>query len=173
MVEDVGRHNTIDKLLGLLPGRMTSPPQDQILLSTGRISSEMLNKAGACGRASRRPPHLADEFIARTARGAWHVTLVGYVRRDSLNVYTDTHASSRRRGAPMHTCNEAWTTLDRNFKEFMDCLGQFTEDELTSVPAAGKWTVKEVVAHVWSLAPMKRSTPRQAWHGPGPWQKGA
>ena len=58
----------------------------------------------------------------------------------------------------MHTCDEAWTALDRSFKEFMDCLGQLTEEELTSAPVAGKWTVKDVVIHVWSWL-TRRSTP--------------
>ncbi|MCX6032417.1 MAG: DinB family protein [Chloroflexi bacterium] len=71
----------------------------------------------------------------------------------------------------MHTCDEAWTALDRSFKEFMDCLGQLTEDELTSAPVAGKWTVKDVVIHVWSWLDEAIHT-AQAWHGPRPWQKG-
>ena len=50
----------------------------------------------------------------------------------------------------MRTCDEAWAALDGGFKEFMDCLGQLTEEELTAAPATGKWTVKDVVAHVWS-----------------------
>ena len=45
VTEDVGRHNTIDKIQGecLLRGLTT---KDRILLSTGRISSEMMLKAG-------------------------------------------------------------------------------------------------------------------------------
>jgi len=71
----------------------------------------------------------------------------------------------------MHTCEQAWTAMDHNFKEFMDCLGQLTEDELTAAPAAGKWTVKDVVAHVWSWLDEAVHT-AQAWHGPRPWQQG-
>jgi FdhD protein len=86
VVEDVGRHNTIDKLLGrcLLEGIAT---RDRILLSTGRISSEMLYKAARTGIpvvVSRTSPTSLSVALA----AAWNVTLVGYVRRDSLNVYT-------------------------------------------------------------------------------------
>lgn len=86
VVEDVGRHNTIDKLWGycLVNGIAT---QGRILLSTGRISSEMLNKAARMGVpvvASRTAPTTLSVALAE----AWQLTLVGYVRRDSLNVYT-------------------------------------------------------------------------------------
>ena len=85
VVEDVGRHNTVDKLLGrcLLEG---IPTRDQILISTGRISSEMLYKAARAGIpivVSRTSPTSLSVTLAM----AWHVTLVGYVRRDSMNVY--------------------------------------------------------------------------------------
>jgi FdhD protein len=86
VVEDVGRHNTIDKLLGrcLIEG---IPTRDRVLLSTGRISSEMLQKAARAGIPvvfSRTSPTSLSVALAE----AWNVTLVGYVRRDSLNVYT-------------------------------------------------------------------------------------
>jgi hypothetical protein len=71
----------------------------------------------------------------------------------------------------MHTRDEAWRALDQGFKTFMDCLGQLTEDELTATPVAGIWTVKDVVAHVWSwLDEGVRAA--QAWRGPRPWQAG-
>jgi FdhD protein len=86
VVEDVGRHNTIDKLWGYcLVNRIVT--EGRILLSTGRISSEMLNKAARMGApvvASRTSPTTLSVALAE----AWHITLVGYVRRDSLNVYT-------------------------------------------------------------------------------------
>lgn len=86
VVEDVGRHNTIDKLWGrcLVEGIAT---EGRILLSTGRISSEMLNKAARMRTpivASRTSPTTLSVALAT----AWNVTLIGYVRRDSLNVYT-------------------------------------------------------------------------------------
>lgn len=86
VVEDIGRHNTIDKLWGrcLNEGIET---HDRIVLSTGRISSEMLNKVARMGApvvVSRTSPTTLSVALAQ----AWNVTLVGYARRDSLNVYS-------------------------------------------------------------------------------------
>lgn len=85
-VEDVGRHNTIDKLWGrcLSEGIET---RDRIVVSTGRISSEMLNKVARMAApvvVSRTTPTTLSVALAQ----AWNVTLVGYARRDSLNVYS-------------------------------------------------------------------------------------
>jgi len=85
VAEDVGRHNTIDKLRGacLLEG---IDPRGMILLCTGRISSEMINKAARMGCpmvASRTSPTSLSVRLARE----WNITLAGYVRRDSMNVY--------------------------------------------------------------------------------------
>ena len=86
IVEDVGRHNTIDKLTGccLKHGIET---RDRILLVTGRISSEMMRKAVMMGcpiLASRTSPtSLSVEMAA-----AWGITLVGYVRSGSMRVYS-------------------------------------------------------------------------------------
>lgn len=83
--EDVGRHNTLDKVRGLalLQGVDT---RDHILLSSGRISSEMLNKAAKMGVpviASRTSPTSLSVALAR----AWGITLVGYARQNRMNVY--------------------------------------------------------------------------------------
>jgi FdhD protein len=86
IAEDVGRHNTIDKIVGecLLSGISC---KDRVLLTTGRISSEMLMKAARVGVpivASRSSPtdlavRLADEL---------NVTIVGYLRGGKMNIYT-------------------------------------------------------------------------------------
>jgi FdhD protein len=93
-VEDVGRHNTIDKLLGecLLQGLET---RGRALLATGRVSSEMLRKGALMGCpiiASRNSPTSLSVAMAE----AWNITLVGYVRRDSMRVY----AHPERLGRP-------------------------------------------------------------------------
>jgi FdhD protein len=85
VAEDVGRHNTIDRLRGrsLLE---EIPTTERILLATGRISSEMLNKAARMRIpvvASRTSPTSMSVVLAQ----AWNITLIGYARRDSLNVY--------------------------------------------------------------------------------------
>jgi len=83
--EDVGRHNTIDRLHGecLLRG---IDPHGMILLATGRISSEMIHKAARMGCpivASRTSPTSLSVGLARE----WNITLCGYVRRNRMNVY--------------------------------------------------------------------------------------
>jgi FdhD protein len=85
MAEDVGRHNTIDKLCGmcLTYGIET---RGRILLATGRVSSEMLRKGALMGCpiiASRNSPTSMSVAMAE----AWNITLVGYVRQGSLRVY--------------------------------------------------------------------------------------
>lgn len=86
VAEDVGRHNTIDKLWGacLLAGLS---PAGHILLATGRISSEMLNKAAKMQVpivASRTSPTSLSVRLAEE----WNMTLLGYVRGNSFNVYS-------------------------------------------------------------------------------------
>lgn len=86
LAEDVGRHNTIDKLAGMAMLREASTA-GQILLTTGRVSSEMLRKAAYMGCpliASRNSP----TSLAVSLAEAWNVTLVGYVRRMTLRAYT-------------------------------------------------------------------------------------
>ena len=84
--EDVGRHNSIDKIAGLyLLG--DEEPSSKILLSTGRISSDMLQKAARIGAAiviSRTSPTSMSVELA----DRWGITLIGYARRNRFNLYT-------------------------------------------------------------------------------------
>lgn len=87
LAEDVGRHNTLDKVSGdcLLRGVET---RGGLLVSTGRISSEMLNKAARMGCpivVSRTSPTSLSVSLAR----AWNLTLVGYLRRGRMTVYAN------------------------------------------------------------------------------------
>lgn len=84
--EDIGRHNTLDKIAGrcLMDG---IDSHHGILLTTGRISSEMLQKAdhmGAVVVISRTSPSSLSIQMAHE-RG---ITLIGYARRHKFNVYT-------------------------------------------------------------------------------------
>jgi FdhD protein len=84
--EDIGRHNTIDRIAGqaLLEGIDLS---GRILVASGRVSSEMAAKAGSLGIsviASRTSP----TDLAVKICGELGITLVGYARGRRFNVYT-------------------------------------------------------------------------------------
>ncbi|MFC1920084.1 formate dehydrogenase accessory sulfurtransferase FdhD, partial [Chloroflexota bacterium] len=84
--EDIGRHNTLDKIMGECLVR-DIPPKDRLVLSTGRVSSEMLLKVARMGipivvsrgAVTGRSVHLAREL---------GITLVGYARGERMTVYT-------------------------------------------------------------------------------------
>jgi FdhD protein len=83
--EDVGRHNTLDKIRGacLLAGL---PTRDRILVSSGRISSEMIGKARKMQVPiviSRTSPTVMSIRLAKS----WSMTLIGYVRGRQMRVY--------------------------------------------------------------------------------------
>jgi len=86
IAEDIGRHNTLDKIMGecLLTKLPTS---DRLLLTTGRISSEMLSKAATMRTpivVSRSSP--TDRSISLAQELG--ITLIGYVRGNRLSVYS-------------------------------------------------------------------------------------
>jgi FdhD protein len=84
--EDVGRHNTLDKIAGrmLLEG---IDPETRILLSTGRISSEMLQKAARL-RASILISRTSPTSLSIDLAERLNITLVGYARGHRFNIYS-------------------------------------------------------------------------------------
>lgn len=85
--EDIGRHNTLDKIAGLCLMQGIAP-EKRILITTGRISSEMLQKAARMdvpiliSRTS--PSSLSIEMAER-----YGITLIGYARKHRFNVYSN------------------------------------------------------------------------------------
>lgn len=86
IAEDIGRHNTLDKIMGecLMRGL---PTQDCILVTTGRISSEMLLKAARMqapivvsrGSPTERAISLGNDL---------DITVIGYARGSRLSVFS-------------------------------------------------------------------------------------
>ena len=85
--EDVGRHNAVDKLIGARMLADDVPLSSSLLMVSGRVSFEILQKAAVAGVpivcAVSAPSTLAVEAAARLG-----VTVVAFLRGDSFNVYT-------------------------------------------------------------------------------------
>lgn len=85
--EDIGRHNTLDKIAGLCMMKDVWP-ETRILITTGRISSEMLQKAARL-RAPILVSRTSPSSLSIEMSKRYGITLIGYARRQRFNVYSN------------------------------------------------------------------------------------
>lgn len=85
--EDVGRHNALDKVLGWALQNDLLPLSEHLLLVSGRVSFEIIQKSLAAGipvvAAISAPSSLAVDFAQASGQ-----TLIGFLRGETMNIYT-------------------------------------------------------------------------------------
>jgi len=85
--EDIGRHNALDKAIGWAALARRLPLHDSVLIVSGRVSFEIVQKAAIAGipviGAVSAPSSLAVQTAARLG-----ITVVGFLRGDHFNIYS-------------------------------------------------------------------------------------
>lgn len=85
--DDIGRHNALDKIIGKAV-MDDIPLDDKIVLTTGRISSEIMIKIAKRGIPAVVSKSAPTELAIKIAKDL-NITIVGFVRGLKMNIYTN------------------------------------------------------------------------------------
>jgi FdhD protein len=85
--EDIGRHNAVDKLIGHMLQAREVPLDNRLLLVSGRVSFEIVQKAAMAGVPILCAVSAASS-LAIDAAQHFRMTLVGFLRDERFNIYT-------------------------------------------------------------------------------------
>ncbi|MDN5217317.1 formate dehydrogenase accessory sulfurtransferase FdhD [Fulvivirgaceae bacterium BMA12] len=88
--EDIGRHNALDKLIGVRLFEKQAALENDILVVSGRLGFELIQKSIVAGINTVVAIGAPSSLAVKTAE-AFDITLVGFVKKDRFNIYTGKH----------------------------------------------------------------------------------
>ena len=88
--EDVGRHNAVDKVIGWAAMQRRLPLRGHVLMVSGRVAFEITQKALVAGLPMIAAVSAPSSLAVSLAESAG-MTLVGFLRGTSMNIYTGAH----------------------------------------------------------------------------------